>query len=149
MAIDPAAFKTECETDPSGLGLAAPFAAGQNQSVVDILNLPRASIQLPPPFVKRSDVIGAVLHTDLPAAVGTPTEKEINEQRWFENGVLADEVIPNTVELRAFITAAIGNTGNTRTRLAALVADVDTSRAQELWTEDATLDVARKAQVLP
>jgi hypothetical protein len=147
MAIDPAAFKAECETDPSGLGLAAPFAAGQNQGVVEILNLPRASIQLNPTYVALADVVGAIDPTDLAAAGATPSDQELQRQQWLEGGILKGEQIKNTPEVRSHFAATVG--GTSLTALNDLTKAVDGSRAQQLWGEDATLDVARKAQALP
>jgi len=147
MAIDPAAFKTECETDPSGIGLAAPFAAGQNNAVVDLLNLPRATIQLNPAYVSLSDVVGAIDPTDLLAAGVSPSNQELQRQQWLEGGILKGERVQNSPQVRSAMAATVG--GASLIRLNDLTQAVDGSRAMQLWGETATLDVARQAQALP
>lgn len=120
MPIPLAALKTELQTDPTALGLTAPYDAGQDSIAADLLNRPNVAI--------RMDV-------EVPAAVFV---EAIDRTEYL---VLADGdkrmlqllATPDTVRLRNPALGAMFPLGTqTRTNLQFLAKRAG-SRAEQLW----------------
>lgn len=79
MAVDLLALKNECLNDPTALGLTAPYNAGQDSIVADLLNRVRNAINIPRSDVSPQEVIEAIRITDFVANATTI------QSSWFES----------------------------------------------------------------
>jgi hypothetical protein len=92
MAIDYAALKAECLTDPTGLGLPALVATADGGTstggtraadVAAALNLVRASIQVKRSDIAPSEICNAINVADYTALPGTPTAAQLSTERRY------------------------------------------------------------------
>lgn len=133
MAISYSALKTECQTDPTGLGLTAQFNAGNDSIVADILNLPRVAIQIKRGDIQPSEVFHALDLADLVTNPGATTNSylECLLTAPYTLRLLNDDGSNTPVQTNILTLLKAGSTP-TKTRLSALTTR-NGSRAEQLF----------------
>lgn len=131
--INYVALKTECTTDPTGLGLVVPYNAGEDGTVASILNLRRASIQIKRRDIAPREVFHALALADLVTNPGATSNSYLESLLTspFELQLLNDDGTSTPVRDNVLSLLKAGASG-TKTRLAALETR-DGSRAEQLF----------------
>jgi hypothetical protein len=81
MSVNLQTLKTELLTDPNGYGYAALIADTNNPALAEMLNLPRAAIQMPRPDVTPLEILEAINVNDFIAAAS----QQILHGSWLES----------------------------------------------------------------
>src|SRR5512145_415927 len=133
-------LKTELQTDPLGLGYAAPLAAGNHAAVADLLNEVRPTIQIQRDLVPVWEVFDAIVPSEwgsLSTTERTRIQIILTMQQVYVKG---------TNTRNAFTTAFAAGT-QTRANLIALQNRTG-SRAEQLFDQAVTYsDIATALEV--
>lgn len=140
MAINYAALKTELQSDPTSLGLAALLSAGNHDAVAAKLNEVNANIDVQRSTVASDEIIEAMDATEFAALA------QANLLRLLI--LLQKETfVISRANTRALIAGVFPVGGPTRTRLAALLTRKG-SRAEQLFNSSTVITAADIARAL-
>ena len=140
MAVDLAALKTELNTDPLTLGYAPHVATNDVKALADIVNLPRATIQIDPTTLPNGTVQAAIVGSEY-IALNAAAQRAWTTIMTIENIPVKDPGIRSQI-----LDIWAGGT-TTRSNLGALQSR-DASRAEELFGENAAVSFLQCADAL-
>ena len=121
--MDFVALKAELTTDPAGLGYAPHITLGSDHRVADLLNLPRATIQVARGLIPSHEIVNAIDWADVAVGVSLEPLKAI---------LSAGQVDTGNVRVRAAFQALFPVGSGTRSRIVAL-ATRNGSRVEQLF----------------
>lgn len=135
-----AQLKTEIQTDPQGLGYAAPLAAGNHAAVADLLNQVRTTIKLDRETVPAYEVFDAIVPAEWAAL-------SAQEKQRIQLILSLGQVYTKGANTRAAFLATFTAGSQTRTNLGALQ-QRDSSRAEQLFGQPVSpSDIAKALEV--
>lgn len=136
MAYTLAQLKTELQSDPKGLGYAAPIAAGDDTAVAALVNSTYAGVGT----VWRSSVPVA----DFLAALVWSEVSTFTQTQWeaFSVMLIPLRIDASQVNVRNFFAGLFTGKTVTLQNLTAAAKVTAPSRAQELWGDTAVVSVA-------
>lgn len=158
MPIDYAALRTEILTDPNAYGYAEHRTSGNDQAIADLLNLKRATIQIPRADISPREIWEQLDMADMPALANNPSSGQQSQERrdlaWLQGltGLAQISLVnPNGTDtlVRTMFGRLFPAGTGTRTRLLAL-STRQGSRAEQLFgagTFVGNLDVAQARNV--
>ena len=132
MTIAPGALKSECQTDPAGLGLAAPFAAGTFSVVLAALNASRGTEKQDRALVPTWELWEAIVPAEWASLSAA-------EKQRLQTMLSLGSVNLRGSNTRASLLAMFGSSTTTRANLVALQKR-DGSRAETLFGSAVTLE---------
>lgn len=136
--MDLAALKAECTSDPASLGLAALFAAGQDGTVADALNLVRDGISIARGVIPSYEIVNATTPTEWTALSSA-------EKQRYQTLTGAGQVDSGNANVRAAFNAMFGSATLTRAALVALLTRKG-SRAEQVFGPGAYVDHSQVAE---
>jgi hypothetical protein len=142
MSLTPSqltALKSECQNDPTALGLVAPFAAKSWGAVSALLNAVSQSINIDRDFVEPWEIVEAMVSSEWSALAAA-------EKQRLQTVLSGSQVYVKGANTRAAFLAAFAGGTTTRTNLAALQTRKG-SRAEQLFGVPVTDGDIEKAAV--
>lgn len=134
------ALRTEIDTDPTSLGLAALKASGSHAGIADALNLRRATISVFRDDIQSWEMAAALVKTDWDAL-------SVGDKQLFAAMLAVGRIDATSASLRTIMTSMFPGGSATLANLAAL-ASRQGSRAEQLWGTGASVSAANVSAAL-
>jgi len=136
--MDYVALKTEITTDPTARGYAAPYAAGSDIEVANLLNEIQAGIEVDVPFLDAWELQGAIVATEFAAL-------DADRRALWSNILVAGRIeVQNTNVRNQILLIWVAGT-TTRSNIAALQTR-NGSRAEQLFGFGTTVTHSQVSQ---